>query len=636
MIKLLCYILLFYNLFLIQPINAQSTKNDSLLIVLTSQKGEDKVKTYYNLVENSRNNTDSMVFFIRKGLDLSHNINYTKGIIDGYNELGIYWYYRGQPDSSIVATKNSLAFLSDKPSLERIQSFSNYGLALTLMTLFDESAEWHLKSLSDAEKLKDSTSIVRSLNNLGNIYKYLGDRKTSLKYYSEALSISEKLQMEANSASILSNIAQIQQNKGELKKAMAGFEKSAELSRKIDDQQGLAITLMDLGRVHEQLENVDKARDYYMKSLNLSRRIEDHIGVVYTSENLATLESKVKNYSKALQLLDTALAQSKKLNFKEGIKFVYDTYSRVYYDMKNYKAAYDNRILHEAWKDTIADKKYLQTVKELETKYETEKKQNEILRLSEENLKNEASIVKSNSRIRTILFTGSILGVLAIFGFIYFRQRSRLGKQNAVFEAMAQTEIKEQTRIARDLHDSIGAMLAATQNQLSGLVPENKNQEKQLKKAQELIAKTSDETRGIAHNMMPEELTKFGLINALESLLQSISISGEMKTEFVHFGMEKRLNPLKELHLYRIVQELFQNIQKHAKATKSSLQLTRHQNELNLIAEDNGIGFLTTKDKNDGLGMQNIQSRIDFLNGDLKIDALSGRGTSIVINIPLV
>jgi len=619
----------------ISIVNGQSPSIDSLLIALDTQKGEDKVNTCYQLVQNLRNSPDSVIVYINRGLNLSGEINYAKGLLKGYNELAVYWYDRGQTDSSIAATKNALKLLTDKPTIESVQTFSNYGLALRQKARYVESAEWYLKSLSDAETVKDSASMVKSLHNLGVIYRFLGDSNTSLNYYNKGLRISEKIHLDSYVAKTLGNIALLKQSEGKLDEAEAAFEKSIKTFRKLDDKQGAAITLMDIGRLNQQLENFDQARKLYEESIALSREIQDHIGVIYTAQNLASLESQLKNYNRALQLVDTALAESEKLNFKQGIKDAYNSYSVLHAEMGNYKKAFDNRILYESWKDTVANESYLKAIKELETKYETEKKQNEILSLSEENLLKETTIAKKNSWIQTLSIGGISLAILGASLFVFFRQKSRLSQQNAVFAAMAQTEIREQHRIARDLHDSIGVMLAAVKNQLSGLHPENKKEQEQLKKSQQLLNRTADETRRIAHNMMPEELTKFGLINALESLLESIASEKKIETDFVHYGLEERLNPIKELHIYRIVQELFQNIQRHAKAKYGSLQLTKHPDELNLLVEDDGVGFETNNDSNEGLGLKNIISRVNFLKGTMKIDSSKGTGTSININIPM-
>ncbi|SFZ90726.1 Histidine kinase-, DNA gyrase B-, and HSP90-like ATPase [Flaviramulus basaltis] len=635
--KLLSYILLFYCLILFQAINAQSTRIDSLLAVLTTQKGEDKVKTYYNLVENLRNDTDSMGFYIRKALDLSQDINYTKGVIDGYNGLALYWCDRGQPDSSIVATKNALAILSgkSKPSLERIQSFSNYGQALMQMAHYDESAKWHLRSLADSEKINDPNGIVRSLNNLGTIYWYLNDLDSALSYYTRALSISKKNSIDIFTAKILGNIAIINHSQGKLQEAKVAFDKALLMKRKLNDQLEVAITLQNMGRLYQQLEEFDKAKNYYYQSITISKQIDDQIGVIYTLQNLASLEGNTKNPDRAIKLLDSALVLAKKIKFKEGIKFVYDLKSNLLAEMDDYKNAFENRLLYEAWKDTISNEKHLNMVKELETKYETEKKQNEILSLSDENLKKEVTISKKNSFIKTILFSGAILAVIGLSIFMVFRQKYNINKQQAVVETMAKTELKEQHRISRDLHDSVGAMLAAVSNQLSKLITVNKEQQEQIKKTQQLLSQTADETRRIAHNMMPEELVKFGLINAIENTVEGIVSAKKIKVDFVHFGMEERLDDIKELHIYRIIQELLQNIQKHAQATKSTLQFTKHQNELNVIIEDDGNGF-KINNTNNGTGLQNIYSRVQFLKGTIQIDSLLDKGTSININIPLV
>jgi signal transduction histidine kinase len=134
---------------------------------------------------------------------------------------------------------------------------------------------------------------------------------------------------------------------------------------------------------------------------------------------------------------------------------------------------------------------------------------------------------------------------------------------------------------------------------------------------------------------MPEALLKFGLSEAIQDFCDSINESGMVKMRFTKIGADKTLEKPTELVLYRIVQELGNNAIKHASAKNIFIQLNTHEKGITITVEDDGKGFDTTLiTKSKTAGLQNIQSRIDYLKGSWEIQSASGNGTSINIEIP--
>lgn len=148
----------------------------------------------------------------------------------------------------------------------------------------------------------------------------------------------------------------------------------------------------------------------------------------------------------------------------------------------------------------------------------------------------------------------------------------------------------------------------------------------------DMIDTSIKELRRVAHNMMPEMLTKFGLDEALKEYCNTVNTTKLLNVKYQSLGMNSRLDNSTEIIVYRIVQELLNNILKHAAATDAFVQLIREDNRLNVVVEDNGKGFdaaLTENSK--GAGWMNIRSRVDYLKGQLDIHAESGKGTLVNI-----
>ena len=140
------------------------------------------------------------------------------------------------------------------------------------------------------------------------------------------------------------------------------------------------------------------------------------------------------------------------------------------------------------------------------------------------------------------------------------------------------------------------------------------------------------ELRRVAHNMMPEMLTKFGLDEALKEYCNTINTAKLLIVKYQSLGMEARLDKSIEIIIYRIVQELLNNTMKHAAATEVFVQLIRDGNRLNVVVEDNGKGFdASLPENNKGAGLTNVRSRVDYLKGQLDIHAEPGKGTLVNI-----
>jgi signal transduction histidine kinase len=193
----------------------------------------------------------------------------------------------------------------------------------------------------------------------------------------------------------------------------------------------------------------------------------------------------------------------------------------------------------------------------------------------------------------------------------------------------------ERTRIAKDLHDGLGGLFSTVKMYFSTLEHEQQQlKENELfKKSYTMVDNAATEVRRIAHNMMPEVLLKLGLPNALQDLCNNISASRLIQVSLQINGMEKRLNASTEIMLYRIVQELLNNIVKHAQATEAIVQFIQSGNRLSVTVEDNGKGFNTLDtDLQKKAGLENIKSRVDYLNGSISFESTKDLGTTIMMD----
>ena len=193
--------------------------------------------------------------------------------------------------------------------------------------------------------------------------------------------------------------------------------------------------------------------------------------------------------------------------------------------------------------------------------------------------------------------------------------------------AVLVTQEQERKRIAEDLHDELGSSLAA----LKLRVLKTNLADQEMKNILEVVDKASADTRSISHNLMPPEFRETKLQQLLSAYYSQLNNESDIHFTFLNSGENGRFSKDDELVIYRIIMEITQNIHKHSNASEATIQLIYFDTKLEIMCEDNGRGFLT--DTKVGIGLKNIHSRVQYLNGKIRIDS-SPMGTTIMIEIP--
>ncbi|MFY7669841.1 sensor histidine kinase [Tenacibaculum sp. MEBiC06402] len=206
--------------------------------------------------------------------------------------------------------------------------------------------------------------------------------------------------------------------------------------------------------------------------------------------------------------------------------------------------------------------------------------------------------------------------------------------------AMVEGQEKERIRIAEDLHDNIGSVLATLKLHFENLKLNREkkhfNQEELYNKTEKLIDETYLKVRSIAHAKNAGVIANQGLLVAIKVMAEKISSANQLNIEIVDYGLDKRLDSNTEITIFRIIQELITNIIKHAEASEATINISHFDDSLNIIIEDNGKGFNSNNiNLKNGMGLASIKKRVEHLNGSFQIDSVQKRGTSIIINIPV-
>lgn len=206
-------------------------------------------------------------------------------------------------------------------------------------------------------------------------------------------------------------------------------------------------------------------------------------------------------------------------------------------------------------------------------------------------------------------------------------------------DAMLAGQERERQKIADDLHDNLGSLLTTLKFNFQGLLRKGdhgEDQDQLLQKTDDLLHEAYQKVRAIAHANNAGVNAKEGLLPSIRNFVAKVSTFNSLAIEVEEFGLDERLDNSLEIMIFRIIQELITNVIKHARATEVAIHLTKHDKIINLMVEDNGIGFDISKIKpGDTMGLYSIQKKIENLGGQVTIDSIAGKGTTIIMDIPL-
>jgi two-component system NarL family sensor kinase len=402
----------------------------------------------------------------------------------------------------------------------------------------------------------------------------------------------------------------IQRKRKEWANALISYQKANDAAKKMKDDFQLVNTAEGIAASYFNLGNLYKAREVALLVLNESYRIKVPLAQVQGLQLLAEIEEKAGNIDKAYQ--------------------------------------YQKQFIRVS--DSLKKEKTQRQMNDAEKKYLGERKEKEILQLQKSNALQSLSLQKKSTFNYFLIGSVAALIITGFLGYRNLRHRHQLVKQRGelqqqrirelekdkqliAVDSMLKGQEDERSRLAKDLHDGLGGLLSGVKFSLSNmkdnLIMTGDNMVV-FERSLDMLDTSIKELRRVAHNMMPEILTKFGVDEALREYCNTVNATNLLAVKYQSLGMGARLDKSTEIIIYRIVQELLNNILKHASASEAFIQLIRENDRLNVVVEDNGKGFDTaTLEKSGGAGWANIRSRIEYLKGQVDIHSEPGKGTLI-------
>ncbi len=522
---------------------------------------------------------------------------------------------------------------------EEAYAQKNWGLILYLSGSYDQVLPHYLKSVALFEELQNPRGLASVNNEMAVFYHKQADLENAYK----CLDASEKNARLANDweslGTSLAHRAAFLTRRGKYDEATPYIQEVYKIRLQTQDSVGLGYVLIDLSELALQKGNVGLSLNYIDQSTDIRKRIGDKQGVAVNMVTKGEIYLSVNEPDKAVEWLKKGLAEAQAMGYTDLAKFTMGALSDAYAKMHDYKSALKYKEQWAALNDSLFSVERTKVIQELQTKYETEKKESEIQLLKQENELKEARL-KFNQVVVLALLV--LLSALVWLGYL-LRNRMAL-KQRVVLEetkaelraqqlqAIIASQEEERRRFAADLHDGLGQLISAVRLNLSKEIPEKRS----IDQAVELLNEMNGEIRNIAFNLMPQVLLKSGLKEALDELATRINRTGTLRMQVSAFDLLPLDNTDMKVALYRVCQEWINNVLKYSGCTSIHVQLVQHQHELVITIEDNGNGFDQAHlQKGQGNGWKNIHSRLALIQGQIEIDSQPGRkGTTVIISVP--
>ncbi|WP_185113989.1 tetratricopeptide repeat-containing sensor histidine kinase [Fulvivirga imtechensis] len=582
--------------------------------------------------------------YSQKALSLSEKNGYDIGKATALYNMSLHAFQLGSYDSTYVYCEQAL-IISQESGNKVLSAKIMNRLGVTYQTLGNRKRALsnYLSALRIFEDDNDKGGVAAVCNKLGIFYETQQEYDKALKYYQKALDYHQRIGGPRQQAIVINNIGVVYHKTQQLDKALEHYQRSKALLIKTGDSINISIRDINIGKIHKEWKDYDSASVYLTSALKACEASGNKNLQLYTLNQLGETKIGKSEFDSAFTYLQRALRLAAETGEKEVAPEIYRNLSNTYYGLRRFKDAYDANVAYHHLKDSLFNIERSHDIAEIEAKYRVSEKEKEI------------SLLKSQSEKKDIILYSSITGLVLFLILIIlivndYKRRSRASRlinekneelnRQRISELLKEQQLKsihgklegqenERKRIAKELHDGIGGTLASIKLNLQ------KVKDERLTDLINDIDKACEEVRTVSHNLAPPAFFNSALTDIIRDFVEK-SLNRHKINVNLEFYPEKTLNNIStdlQVDLYRIVQELVTNITKHAEASHVEITITAHDHIINLIVEDDGKGYIPSQNIK-GIGLQNISSRVNALNGIIHFDSKPGRGTAVSIDIP--
>ncbi len=511
-----------------------------------------------------------------------------------YNHLAHVYQIRGDYEMAILYLYQALLINEEQPVISRSYIYNN--LAIVLMDVGADSSAWYYLDLGEqyANQLENHEYLGGILLHKGIIREQQGKHEDAMQYYERVLELTYKHDLPALRFSVLASMGRI---------------------RILQEQYAAAFAL-----------------------IRSAQALEKYVAPVSYNNSIVLMGSAyllMGRYEQAEHFLQIALKNAEENRIAGDLTSVYSNLSDLYARTGRYKQAYQFQQQYARLKDSLRTRESMDNINKTEVRYRTAEKDKEIAY-------KELLLARQQSNTR-IVWTVSLSLLLILVVLYVHKQRLQQTKIAALkqeekvksLHAFIKGEETERGKMANELHDGVGGLLSTAIMYLDELPSKYSvlKQAPDYKEVVDTVTEALEEIRKTAHSLMPELVIRYGLPHSIRLFCSKIERGGRLRVDFQCYGFNERLSPVFELSIYRIVQELMQNIIRHADATKVLVQISAHHEILSITVEDNGVGI--SDHFREGMGLETIRARVVEMSGLFSISRIQPNGTNAYLEFDL-
>lgn len=517
--------------------------------------------------------------------------------------------------------------------------------------LFIKAGELNIQG--NADSLNDRIYI-----NIASTFSNLVDTTLELEYLRQAKRIADRYQHVRNQIIARLGLSGSMVKLQEFDSAQIQLQEAIVLTEKLEDPVLKGYIFINSANLAMNGGLIDEATDNFKKATEtkgVPPFDQLRFRLFYAKHLL-----KIRAYNSSEKEAKTLLREAIKIGAMDLQLDAHDLLMDISENLQKYKQGLYHAKKFALLNDSLFNEGAQSEIRNLSLQFESAQKEKEIQTLRAQKAEKEIELITSKSRARNrlllaILCLASLIGAAISFSFYkkendakreLLDQTNKIDKlqiqqlqneqESLALKSMIKGEEEERQRIARDLHDGLGGLLSTLKISLGYVLPglQDKIKDKVYQSLQ-IADKATVELRQIAHNLIPESLSRFGLITAIEDLTADITFHTDLEVEFQNINLVEDSIRTDKVQLYRIIQELLNNVIKHARAQTVFVQMLQRDDKLICIVEDNGVGLKDKITSRQGMGMKNIDTRLKYLKGLINIDSDSDLGVTITISIPL-
>jgi signal transduction histidine kinase len=491
----------------------------------------------------------------------------------------------------------------------------------------------------------------RTMLNIANVYFQIQDAQNYKQFTKNALAIFTEINDTVNIAVCYINLGNYAHIRDKFDEALGYYKKALKAFTSEDQIVNHLTCLGNIGGVYSDMAQFELGRQYLEEAELIAKSIGDKQFLSRNSYNIAFIYFEQKDYQSCIKLLEQAIVYGKEVNNYHYLALAYKKLADCYTALGNYKQANQFLVLHNDYRDSLLSLEKSKQFNLAEIKFNKKIDENRIELLELEKKQNELLILKEKDRSKVLSLFLVLLALLGIIIFIsamfWFKNRQknimieqRQLLQRNHMDAILKSQEDERKKLARDLHDSVGQKLTGLLFKTNEALHNEKTEAEEKKQLQVIKSLAEDcyaEVRTISHQMMPRAIQESSLVDLLNDLLQSTFKNTSIQY-FLHSNIHEDYEDKIKLSIYRICQELINNILKHAKACKEvQVSLIQNSQTLIIMVENDGdsITIENIAASSNGIGIQNIHARLDLIQGKIFFESGEFGGLRAIIRVNL-